>query len=98
MKDTCKLTTPAYMFRKVWPPDTSILQNMYREKDNPMTMPTLNEMQLHNSKEKSVAYASRNTPASLKHLTIVDGGNKSLNSSQCNIDARPPAEHPERRA
>lgn len=45
-----------------------------------------------------VYYASRNIPASLKHFTFVVFINRSLNSSQCNMDARPPAEHPERRA
>lgn len=43
-------------------------------------------------------YTSRNNPASLKHFTLVVLGNNSLNSSQCSIDAKPPAEHPERRA
>lgn len=43
-------------------------------------------------------YASRNKPASLKHFTLVVLGKKSLNSSQCKMDAKPPAEHPERRA
>lgn len=43
-------------------------------------------------------YASRNNPASLRHFTLVLPGNKSWNSSQCKIEARPPAEHPERRA
>lgn len=45
-----------------------------------------------------VFYTSRNNPASLKHFTLVVLGNNSLNSSQCSIDAKPPAEHPERRA
>lgn len=44
------------------------------------------------------SYASINIPASAKHLTLVLPGNKELNSSQCKIDARPPAEHPERSA
>jgi len=44
------------------------------------------------------AYASRNNPASLKHLTLVFLGNNARNSSQCSIVASPPAEHPERRA
>jgi hypothetical protein len=43
-------------------------------------------------------YTSRNKPASLRHFTLVVLGNKSLNSSQCRIEARPPAEQPERRA
>jgi len=43
-------------------------------------------------------YASRKKPASLKHFTLEDSGNKLLNSSQCIMDARPPAEHPERSA
>lgn len=43
-------------------------------------------------------YASRKNPASLKHFTLVDVGNKVRNSSQCIIDARPPAEHPDKRA
>lgn len=46
----------------------------------------------------SCYYASRKKPASLRHLTRVVCGNKSLNSSQCSIEARPPAEHPDRRA
>lgn len=40
-------------------------------------------------------YASRKSPASLKHFTFVDAGNKALNSSQWIIEARPPAEQPE---
>lgn len=43
-------------------------------------------------------YASRNKPASLRHFTLVVLGNKFLYSSQCKMAARPPAEHPERRA
>lgn len=43
-------------------------------------------------------YASRNNPASLRHFTLVVPGNEFRKSSQCKIDARPPAEHPERRA
>ena len=31
-------------------------------------------------------------------FTLVDLGNMLLDSSQCIMDARPPAEHPERRA
>lgn len=37
-------------------------------------------------------------PASEKHLTFVVEGRRSRNLSQCNIDANPPAEQPERRA
>lgn len=43
-------------------------------------------------------YTSINNPASLKHFTLVLLGNRCRNSSQCKIEARPPAEHPERRA
>lgn len=43
-------------------------------------------------------YASRNNPASLRHLTLVVIGKRPRNSSQWIIVANPPAEHPERRA
>lgn len=39
-----------------------------------------------------------NKPASARHLTVVCGGNINLKLSQCKIDAKPPAEHPERSA
>jgi hypothetical protein len=44
------------------------------------------------------AYPSRKNPASKKHLTFDVARSKSQNLSQCSIAARPPAEHPERRA
>jgi len=43
-------------------------------------------------------YESRNNPASLRHFTLVVLGNNSRNSSQCIIVAKPPAEHPDKRA
>lgn len=51
---------------------------------------------IHNKGVKT--YASMNIPASAKHLTLVFLENKPLNSSQCKIEARPPAEHPDRSA
>ena len=35
-------------------------------------------------------------PASEMHFTLVVAGRRALNLSQCNIEANPPAEQPER--
>lgn len=37
-------------------------------------------------------------PASAKHFTLVPIGKRALKLSQCSIDVKPPAEHPDRTA
>jgi hypothetical protein len=41
-----------------------------------------------------ITYASRKSPASARHLTVLPGGKNVRKSSQCRMDASPPAEQP----
>ena len=92
---TWTVTTPWNMFLSECPPETSTLHfpsNILSSIENNIS-PKQKRQKL-----KRFTYASRNIPASLKHFTFVERRNRSLKSSQCRVEANPPAEQPESRA
>lgn len=80
LRFTCTVTTPWNIFLSEWPPETSTLHFFHHNisKFGFFSILVLKQKIKKKEKKKEI-YASRNIPASLKHLTLVELGKSSLN-------------------